>query len=170
MSRGQATPPQNARQDATLVHRNLPLLLLQAREAVLARFRPTLKAHGLTEQQWRVLRALVDGPLEPRQIVGVCRISSPSLAGVLARMDDLGLVSRERLPHDARRLQVALTARSRALAAAMAPQIEATYAALEAELGSDFVAGLYATLDTLVARLGPAPDPADLPPADDRDG
>ena len=45
---------------APLAHRNLPLLLLQARERVIAQFRPILKAHGLTEQQWRVLRALVD--------------------------------------------------------------------------------------------------------------
>lgn len=141
--------------DGALRHRNLPLLLLQAREAVLARFRPILKAHGLTEQQWRVLRALVDGPLEPREIVEVCRISSPSLAGVLARMDDLGLVARVRMPHDARRLQVHLTPHSRALAAAMAPQIEATYAALEAELGGEFVAMLYGALDRLVSRLGP---------------
>ena len=51
---------------AAFTHRNLPRLLLQARESVIAHFRPILKAHGLTEQQWRVLRALVDaGPLEP---------------------------------------------------------------------------------------------------------
>ena len=166
MSRRQAQSPQPApapgsTAEGRLVHRNLPLLLLQAREAVLARFRPILKDHGLTEQQWRVLRALVDGPLEPRQIVTVCRISSPSLAGVLARMDDLGLVRRERLAHDARRLQVSLTPRSRALAAAMAPRIEATYAALESELGGDMVGALYDRLDTLVARLGPAAEPGD---------
>ena len=48
-------------------HRNLPLLLLQAREGVLAHFRPILNAHGVTEQQWRIIRALLEGgPLEPR--------------------------------------------------------------------------------------------------------
>ena len=72
---------------AHIRHRNLPLLLLQARERVIARFRPILNEHGVTEQQWRIVRALLErGPLEPRQIVDVCRISSPSLAGVLARM------------------------------------------------------------------------------------
>ena len=73
-------------------HRNLPLLLLQAREQVIARFRPILNAHGITEQQWRIVRALLDtGPLEPREIGELCRISSPSLAGVLSRMEELGL-------------------------------------------------------------------------------
>jgi len=75
-----------------LRHRNLPLLLLQAREHVIARFRPILNAHGITEQQWRIVRALIDtGPLEPREIGDLCRISSPSLAGVLSRMEETRL-------------------------------------------------------------------------------
>lgn len=147
---------------ASLQHRNLPLLLLQAREAVIANFRPILNAHGLTEQQWRIVRALLDaGPLEPRQIVELCRISSPSLAGVLSRMDDLGLVRRERMAGDARRVRVSITPRSRALAARMAPQIEATYAAIEARIGAPFIDGFYRTLDELITLLGEAPPPGD---------
>ena len=34
--------------------------LLKAREAAMSRFRPMLREHGLTEQQWRVIRALAD--------------------------------------------------------------------------------------------------------------
>ncbi len=37
---------------------SLPMALLRAREAVMRRFRPGLRDHGVTEQQWRVLRAL----------------------------------------------------------------------------------------------------------------
>ena len=152
----EAAPP------SQLVHRNLPLLLLQARERVMARFRPILNAHGLTEQQWRIVRALLDaGPLEPREIGEVCRIASPSLAGVLARMDDLGLVVRRRLDHDQRRLQVSLTPKSRGLAARMAPHIESAYAALEAQLGAESVGRLYGALDELLAALGPAEDEED---------
>ena len=40
--------------------RSLPMALLRAREAVMSRFRPLLHAHGVTEQQWRVIRALVE--------------------------------------------------------------------------------------------------------------
>jgi homoprotocatechuate degradation regulator HpaR len=145
-----------------LVHRNLPLLLQQARESVIANFRPILNSHGLTEQQWRIVRVLVDGgPLEPREIVTRCGISSPSLAGVLARMDDLGLVARERMAGDARRVRVSATARSRALAAAMAPQIAATYAALEDRLGPGVIDQVYRTLDDLIARLGESREAAD---------
>jgi homoprotocatechuate degradation regulator HpaR len=145
---------------AQIKHRNLPLLLLQARESVFANFRPILHAHGVTEQQWRVVRALLEhGPMEPKRICEVCRILSPSLAGMLARMDDMGLVKRARMDHDQRRLLVSLTPKSRGLAAKMSPQIEATYRELEAKLGERFTQDLYATLDSLIEVLGaPAED------------
>lgn len=149
-----------ASDDRVFAHRNLPLLLLQARERVIAHFRPALNAAGVTEQQWRIVRALLEfGPLEPRQIVSLCAISSPSLAGVLARMDALGLVTRTRLDHDQRRLQVALTPKSRALARRLAPQIEAIYDEIEQRIGRRFTQDFYATLDELVGRLDePPPD------------
>lgn len=141
-------------QSAPLRHRNLPLLLLQAREQVIARFRPILNEHGITEQQWRIVRALIDtGPLEPREIGELCRISSPSLAGVLSRMEELGYIRRKRLDHDQRRVLVSLTALSRKLSAAMAPKIEATYRGIESLIGGEFSSGFYRALDELIAAL-----------------
>ncbi len=135
-------------------HRNLPLLLLQAREHVISRFRPILNAHGITEQQWRIVRALLDtGPMEPREIGLLCRISSPSLAGVLSRMEELGLIKRKRFDHDQRRLHVSLTPRSRALSTRMAPQIEATYRDIEALIGAEFSTRFYGVLDELIGAL-----------------
>jgi homoprotocatechuate degradation regulator HpaR len=137
-----------------LHHRNLPLLLLQARERVLSHFRPLLNANGVTEQQWRIVRVLYEVPsLEPREIVELCRISSPSMAGVLARMEELGLVTRRRLPHDQRRVRVSLTARARAMAARMAPKIDATYRRIERTIGAEFSARLQQALDQLLATL-----------------
>ena len=139
-------------------HRNLPLLILQARERVIGHFRPLLNAHGITEQQWRIVRLLLEaGALEPREIGELCTLSSPSLAGVLARMEEVGLVRRRRIAHDQRRVRVSLTPRSRALAARMAPQIEAVYARVEELLGEEFCERLYATLDDVLAKLGPPP-------------
>jgi homoprotocatechuate degradation regulator HpaR len=141
---------------ARLKHRNLPLLMLRAREQVIGRFRPLLNAHGITEQQWRIVRVLLEaGALEPREIGGLCRLSSPSLAGVLARMEEIGLVTRKRLAHDQRRVRVSLTRKSRALAARMAPQIEAVYARVERLLGKEFCEHLYSALDSVIAKLEP---------------
>lgn len=139
-----------------IAHRNLPLLLLQAREAVIGRFRPLLNEQGLTEQQWRILRALLErGPLEPREIVRLCGISSPSLAGVLARMDDLGLVLRERVDSDQRRVMVSISPKAQAQALAMAPTIEAIYAGIEAQVGKPLVDDFYRLLDQMLDKLSP---------------
>ncbi|MCC7411651.1 MAG: homoprotocatechuate degradation operon regulator HpaR, partial [Gammaproteobacteria bacterium] len=46
--------------DPPLAHRNLPLLLQQARERVISRFRPLLNARRITEQQWRIVRLLLE--------------------------------------------------------------------------------------------------------------
>jgi len=137
-----------------LHHRNLPLLLLQARERVISHFRPILNANGVTEQQWRIVRVLYEVPsLEPREIVELCRISSPSMAGVLARMEELGLVARRRLPHDQRRVRVSLTARARTMAARMAPQIDATYRRIEQTVGAEFHQRFERMLDQLLETL-----------------
>src|SRR5689334_9684388 len=151
-----------------LQHRNLPLLLLQARERVIAHFRPILNAHGITEQQWRIVRVLLEVPaLEPRQIGELCAISSPSMAGVLERMEQAGYITRRRVEHDQRRVLVSLTLRSRELAASMAVEIDATYRQIEKQLGVDFTAQLHRTLDYVLEQL-PELDSASAPLARSR--
>ncbi len=81
-----------AAESGELKHRNLPLLLLQARERVIARFRPILNAHGITEQQWRIVRALIDtGPLEPREIGELCPHFKPQPCGGFVAHGGAGL-------------------------------------------------------------------------------
>ncbi|WP_437437764.1 homoprotocatechuate degradation operon regulator HpaR [Trinickia violacea] len=136
------------------LHRNLPMLLLRAREKMMDRFRPLITAQGLTEQQWRVIRALNEkGPLEPRQISDLCTISSPSMAGVLARMETLGLVTKERFADDQRRVRVSLTAKSVKLVKVLSRDLEAEYGAIERAVGADVVAQVYQAVDALLAGL-----------------
>ena len=138
---------------AALRHRNLPHLLLRSRETLMAHFRPLLTAHGLTDQQWRILRELAEqGPLEPRQLCEACSISSPSIAGVLVRMEEAGLVSRERMEHDQRRVTVTLRPKSRKILQRLVPLVEERYAVLEAALGTRSMQDVYDALDSLLSR------------------
>lgn len=147
--------PHDAPLAQALTYRNLPLLLLQTRESVFARFRPLLNAVGLTEQQWRIIRALLDqGPLEPRQIADICCLASASLAGILARMDECGWVLRERFPKDQRRVLVRVSPQAQTIAAELAPQIQTVYTELESQLGPALFQDLYRTLDRCVEKLG----------------
>ncbi|WP_211465832.1 homoprotocatechuate degradation operon regulator HpaR [Collimonas silvisoli] len=134
-------------------HRNLALLLLQARECVMSKFRRILNYHGLTEQQWRIIRELSEQEsMEQWQICEACQIVSPSLAGVLARMEEMQLVTRSRVDSDQRRIMVSLTPKSRALVSAIAPLIERQYAHIESAVGTDTVQHLYRALDDFLAQ------------------
>jgi homoprotocatechuate degradation regulator HpaR len=139
--------------DHTL-HRNLPMLLLRAREKLMERFRPLIAAHGLTDQQWRVIRALNEsGPMEPRQITDICTISSPSMAGVLARMESMGLITKERFAEDQRRVLVSLTPKSVKLVWVISKDLEAHYQELERSVGPEIVERVYRAVDDLLAGL-----------------
>ena len=141
---------------ATFVHRNLPRLLLQARESVMAHTRPSLREHGLSYQQWRVLRVLGEhGAVETGRIASEAYILGPSLTGVLARMERDGLIQRERDPADQRRTVVEATAKGRKTIARLSDTIETHYQWLEQSLGKQKLAQLYALLDELIALEQP---------------
>lgn len=156
--------------EETLKHRNLALLLLQARECVMSNFRRILNHHGLTEQQWRVIRAISDNgqAMEQWQICATCHILSPSLAGVLARMEEMQLVERNRVDTDQRRILVSLTSRSRTLIRTIAPLIEQQYVNLEENIGTDAVRNLYEALDLFLANQKGPIDLVELPEASRR--
>src|SRR5688572_299355 len=132
-------------------HRNLPRLLLQARESVMAHTRPSLREHGLSDQQWRVLRVLGEhGTVETGRVAREAYILGPSLTGVLARMERDGLIQRERDPSDQRRTVIEATARGRKLVEKLSHTVEAHYRWLERTLGKQKLAQLYELLDQLI--------------------
>ena len=132
-------------------HRNLPRLLLQARESVMAHTRPSLRGHGLSDQQWRVLRVLGEhGTVETGRVAREAYILGPSLTGVLARMERDGLVRRERDPADQRRTVVEATPKGLKLVEKLSHTIEAHYAWMEKSLGKEKLSQLYELLDEVI--------------------
>jgi homoprotocatechuate degradation regulator HpaR len=133
-------------------HRNLPRLLLHARETVLAHFRPALRSHGLTDQQWRVLRVLAElGPSDVSTIAQEAFLLGPSLTGVLARMERDGLILRDRDAQDARRQIVRASPAGQRLARRLAQSIEAHYSRMEEALGQTQLRQLYDLLDQVIS-------------------
>ncbi len=149
------------------IHRNLPRLLLEAREAVMAHTRPSLRDHGLSDQQWRVLRVLGEhadeaAGVETGHVAREAYLLGPSLTGVLTRMARDGLIERQRCPNDARRTVVRATAQGLAKVQALSQTIEAHYAWLEQELGKTKLKAMYELLDGLIALE--AVDSSAIPP------
>jgi len=140
----------------TFAHRNLPRLLLQAREAVMAHTRPSLREHDLSDQQWRVLRVLGEhGAVETGRVAREAFILGPSLTGVLARMERDGLITRSRDPEDQRCTVIEATAHGRKLVKRLSTSIEAHYKWMEETLGKDKLEQIYALLDELIALEQP---------------
>ena len=137
-------------------HRNLPRLLLQARESLMVRTRPSLREHGLSDQQWRVLRVLGEhGMVETGRVAREAFILGPSLTGVLARMERDGLVRRERDPQDQRRTVIEATAKGLKMVERLSRSVEGHYQWLEKSLGKQKLAQLYGLLDELIALEQP---------------
>jgi homoprotocatechuate degradation regulator HpaR len=133
------------------VHRNLPRLLLQARESVMAHTRPSLREHGLSDQQWRVLRVLGEhGTVETGRVAREAFILGPSLTGVLARMERDGLVRRERDAADQRRSVVEATPKGLKLVEKLSRTIEEHYGWMEKSIGKQKLAELYDLLDEVI--------------------
>ena len=137
------------------VELSLPLQLLKAREAAMARFRPMLRSHGLTEQQWRVIRVLAaaDG-LDGRELARRSFLLAPSLTRILQNFETLAWVKRGAHASDQRRALFELTTTGRKLFDEVAPDSERLYAAIADEFGVAKLETLYALLAEFSAALG----------------
>ncbi|KMQ84274.1 family transcriptional regulator [Lasius niger] len=124
----------------TFLPYDLHLLIHKLEEYLIQAGKPHLQGWQLSKQQFRILRYLYEqGPLEPRQIVAICRIPSPSLTGILVRMEKLDLVQRQRLAQDQRRLLITLTDKSRMILYKIIPEFNAHFHAFESKLPPGFL-------------------------------
>ncbi|MGZ0716749.1 homoprotocatechuate degradation operon regulator HpaR [Pseudomonas palleroniana] len=129
---------------------SLTLTLLQAREAAMSFFRPSLNEHGLTEQQWRIIRILEQyGELEIYQLAELACILKPSMTGVLVRMEAAGMVHRRKAEQDQRRVLVTLADKGKASFESMSHCMEANYQRLQDQLGEEKFEALLGLLEDL---------------------
>ena len=92
--------------------RSLPMSLLRAREAVMRQFRPSLRHHGLTEQQWRILRALAAvETIEVTELARMAFLLGPSLSRILRDLEARQLIERRVAKADLRRAVVSISAK-----------------------------------------------------------
>src|SRR5882757_6806141 len=142
--------------------RSLPMSLLRAREAVMRQFRPSLRNHGLTEQQWRILRAL--GAIDAIEVTELARVAfllGPSLSRILRDLEARHLIERKAAKADLRRAMVSISAKGLKLIEAVAPTSEMIYAEITKRYGARKLSELQDMLTALESSL------SDLETADD---
>ncbi len=133
---------------------SLPMELLKAREAAMARFRPMLRSHGLTEQQWRVIRALAAyQKIDASELAKKSFLLAPSLTRILQFLEREKLIKRSSDANDQRRSVFALTGKGRRVYDEVGPDSELLYTDIEKQFGVDKLETLYALLAEFYTAL-----------------
>ncbi|WP_027533976.1 homoprotocatechuate degradation operon regulator HpaR [Bradyrhizobium sp. WSM3983] len=159
MAKRPADPPNGSAPAARQVpmrdfSQSLPMSLLRAREAVMRQFRPSLREHGLTEQQWRILRALA--AIEAAEVTELARTAfllGPSLSRILRDLEARNLIERKTAKTDQRRSMVSISKEGVKLMASVAPSSEAIYAEITQRFGARKLAELQEMLGELEQSL-----------------
>lgn len=134
--------------------RSLPMALLRAREAVMRGFRRVLREHGLNEQEWRIIRALIEvDQIEIGELAESVFILKPSATRTIKNLQARGIVTRTRSSADQRRAFIALTPRGREMFDNLAPVNEAEYARITKLIGEPEMQELYDLLRRLTQKL-----------------
>jgi homoprotocatechuate degradation regulator HpaR len=132
--------------------KSLPMQLLRTREAVMRRFRPGLRSLKVTEQQWRVLRALAHcGELETSALARATFLLAPSLSRILPGMEARQLISRAQRASDLRRTVISLQRRGLRVLAQHAAFSEKIYAEISEHFGPERITHLFSLLQELEA-------------------
>ncbi len=134
---------------------SLPMALLRTREAVMRLFRPGLRSRGVTEQQWRILRALAhQGPMEVTELAEATFLLAPSLSRILPDLEQRRLIGRRPVDTDLRRSVVSLQTEGLRLIAEHAPYSEQVYARIAKRFGTEKLVQLLQRLHDLETSLG----------------
>ncbi len=128
--------------------------LLKAREAAMSRFRPMLRSHGVTEQQWRVIRALAEfQPADASELAKRSFLLAPSLTRILQFLEREKLVKRSSDANDQRRSVFVLTDKGQKLYDEVGPDSEFLYAKIEQQFGAEKLENLYELLAEFYTAL-----------------
>ena len=123
-------------------------------------FRPSLQAAGLTEQQWRALRALgSSGEIDATRLASATFLLAPSLTRILRDLEARGLVRRRADPDDGRSALLSLSQQGEQILAEVGVESERIYAGIEKRLGTVELKRVMKMLEDVEAWLSaPLPD------------
>jgi homoprotocatechuate degradation regulator HpaR len=130
------------------------MALMRAREAVMRHFRPSLYAAGLTEQQWRTLRALdFAGETDATRLAKQTVLLAPSLTRILRDLEARRLIHRRADPRDGRAALVSLAPAGIEMIREVSQHSVRIYEGIEKRVGREELERVMAMLRELEAKL-----------------
>ncbi|GAA2847106.1 MarR family transcriptional regulator [Aminobacter aminovorans] len=131
--------------------RSLPMSLLRAREVVMAQFRPILAQHGVSEQQWRVIRVLGEqSPLDATELAERASILAPSLTRIIKALEERKLITRGKVEGDGRRVMLSIAPKGQVLISEVSPESSAIYDEVQRRIGHERYEQLLDLLEGLI--------------------
>ncbi|HSP15425.1 MAG TPA: MarR family transcriptional regulator [Thermoanaerobaculia bacterium] len=133
--------------------RDLVAGIIQLGNLLNRRLAPVFEKSNITPQQWAVLVTIAE---EPVSLAGVARklaVSKQNMTGMIARLEQLGLVERSENPADLRSARLQLTRRGRALVDKLTPVYEEWQKSLGRDLPDRDLQTLTRAINRLIAQL-----------------
>jgi homoprotocatechuate degradation regulator HpaR len=113
-----------------------------------------LRKHGLTEQQWRVVRALAAyQKIDASELAKKSFLLAPSLTRILQFLERQKLIKRSSDTNDQRRSVFVLTEKGQRVYDEVGPDSEQLYAEIENQFGVDKLETLYELLAEFYTAL-----------------
>jgi len=132
--------------------RSLPMMLYKTLDVVMPQFRAIYSEHGITEQQWRVLRVLWEHESMPLlELADITLISPPSLVGIVDRLSKIAMVRRVRSEMDRRVVFIEITAKGKALKEEVSPRVDTIYARLENSIDAELWSKMLEAMNEIIA-------------------
>lgn len=130
-------------------------------------FRPSLHKYGITEQQWRVLRALSSvETIEVLELAQATFLLAPSLSRILKDLEERELIVRRLSDKDLRRGLISISPAGRTLIDVAGHHSELIYAQITRRYGPERLKALHDLLTELEQCLAEpvlAEDPGEAP-------
>ena len=131
--------------------RSLPLALLRARETVMSPIRAVLKAHDMTDQQWRVLRVLHEnGLMDAKELAKSACVLAPSLTRIIKHLEQQKMLTRGADGKDGRRVLLDILPLGSEFIESVTPEIQVIYQALNDKYGAQKMSDLLDLLHDVV--------------------
>jgi homoprotocatechuate degradation regulator HpaR len=135
----------------TKTDRSLPLALLRARGTVMSPIRAVLKAHDMTDQQWRVLRVLHEnGLMDAKELAKSACVLAPSLTRIIKHLEQQKMLTRGADGKDGRRVLLDILPLGSELIESVTPEVQVIYQALSDKYGAQKMSDLLDLLQDVV--------------------
>lgn len=132
-------------------------MLHRTLDAIIPKYRAVFKEHGISEQQWRILRVLWERQsCTSAELARITLLPSPSMVGIIDRMMNKSLVLRDRSEHDRRIVHVSLTDKGRDLQNELMPQIDAIYETMMSQCDADAWQTMIDTMQIIIDTNQPS--------------